>query len=399
MPTLEIVLPSLHPGQARIVQSARRFNILACGRRFGKTTLCIDRLAQPEVLRYPMAWFAPRYKDLLEVWREAVALFHPITARRNAQERRIELITGGLVEFWSLDNPDAGRGRKYRRIVVDEAAMVPDLMDIFMATLRPTLVDYEGDFWAPSTPKGMNGFWQMFQWGLDEEREDWACWQMPTSANPHIPESEIEAMRRTMPERIYEQEVLATFLESAGGVFRRVREAATATRQMRAQEGHEYVIGVDWAQMVDFTVFTVLDITTNEVVATDRFQQVDYGTQVNRLQALVERFPPVSIIAEVNSIGRPVIERLHALGLPVQPFLTTQATKHEAIKALALAFEVGELRIPPDEVLIGELQAYEGRVAANGLMSYSAPEGMHDDMVMSLALAWQGAATMMPAFL
>lgn len=84
---------------------------------------------------------------LLEVWREAVRTFAPILSRRNIQERRLEFITGGLLEFWSLDNPDVARGRKYRRIIVDEAAMVPSLMDVWQYALRPTLADYQGDAW------------------------------------------------------------------------------------------------------------------------------------------------------------------------------------------------------------------------------------------------------------
>ncbi len=73
----------------------------------------------------------------------------------------------------------------------------------------------------------------------------------------------------------------------------------------------------------------------------------------------------------------------------MQAFNTTNASKGAAIEGLALAFERGEIKIPSDPALMGELQAYEMERLPSGLLRYGAPEGMHDDMVMSLALAWQ----------
>ena len=91
---------------------------------------------------------------MLEVWRELSSRLVSIASRVNASERRIENIAGGLLEFWSLDNVNAGRGRKYKRIIIDECAFVPNLLDAWNYSLRPTLVDYRGDAYFLSTPKG-----------------------------------------------------------------------------------------------------------------------------------------------------------------------------------------------------------------------------------------------------
>ena len=77
----------------------------------------------------------------------------------------------------------------------------------------------------------------------------------------------------------------------------------------------------------------------------------------------------------------------------------TPDTKAAAIEALALAFERGEIRILNDPVLTGELQAYEVDRTPSGIVRYSAPDGMHDDCVMSLALAWQAIADSGPLLL
>lgn len=396
MPTLTLTLPRPHPSQQTIIRESRRFNVVVCGRRFGKTTLGIDRLTGPALEGYPVAWFSPTYKMLAEVWRESVRILRPVISRPNVQERRLELVTGGVVEMWSLDQPDAARGRKYKRVVVDEAAMVRALQDAWQAVIRPTLTDFEGDGYFLSTPKGLNFFHQMYAWGQDELRPEWMSWQMPTLSNPHIKASEVEAARRELPERIFAQEYLARFLEGIGSVFRRVQDAATATQQDAPTPGHRYILGVDWGKLNDFTVLTVLDLDGRCQVWLDRFNQIDYQLQLARLRAVYERFQPVTIIAERNSMGEPIIEQIHREGMRVQPFTTTNATKAQAIDALALAFERGDLRILDDPVLIGELQAYESERLPSGLLRYGAPEGLHDDTVMALALAWHGATDYRP---
>ena len=340
---------------------------------------------------WPVGWFSPTYKDLIDVWRDAVTVLEPVTTRRNVQERRIELIKDGLIEFWSLDNVDAGRGRRYARIIIDEAALVKELLQAWHASIRPTLTDFQGDGWFLSTPKGRNGFWHLAQ--LANSDPDWIAWQMPTSTNPFIAPTEIDAAQRQLPERIFAQEYLAQFLEDAGGVFRRVMEAATATEQQSAVADHAYIIGVDWGKYNDFTALAVVDMTDNALVHLDRFNQIDYTVQVGRLRALAERFRPVSIVAEKNSMGEPLVEQLQREDLPVEPFQTTNATKAAAIDGLSLAFERGDISILNDMVLINELQSYEMERLPSGMLRYSAPEGLHDDTVMALALAWTGVTT------
>jgi hypothetical protein len=118
-----------------------------------------------------------------------------------------------------------------------------------------------------------------------------------------------------------------------------------------------------------------------------------------RLGALAARYNPSAIIAESNSIGEPIIEQLQRDGLPVTGFQTTNATKAAIIEALALAFEQGSIKILNDPVLIGELQAYEMARLPSGMTRYGAPEGLHDDTVMSLALAWSAVADSGPLLL
>lgn len=385
---IQLTLPRPHSAQLAMLREARRYNVAACGRRFGKSTLAIELLSRPALEAQPVAYFSPTYKLLTEVWRYLESTLRPVIRRSNATERRIELLTGGVIECWSMDNPDAGRSRRYARAVIDEAGLVADLGERWQAAIRPTLADLRGDAWLMGTPKGRNFFWECYNRGGDSLQPDWMCWQKPTSANPHIHPDEIEAMRGELTERRFSQEILAHFLDDAGGVFRGVLGCAIAQEEKEPIAGHRYIIGADWGKADDYTVFVVLDTTAKRVVSLDRSNKVDYALQRGRLETLCSLWKPDAVIAESNSMGEPIIEALARSGLPVRPFMTTNATKSVIIEALALAFERGDIQIPNHPVLTAELQAYEATRLPSGLTRYSAPEGMHDDTVMALALAW-----------
>lgn len=386
MPELTIVPPKLHSGQLQVWNHPARFHVMACGRRFGKSRLgslmCIAQAAAGK----RAWWIAPSYPMASIGWRmlKRLAVQIPGVTMRE-MDRMIEFPNGGAVQVRSADNPDSLRGEGLDFVVMDECAFIKE--DAWTEAIRPALADRQGGALFISTPKGRNWFWRL--WQRDDGKE-WKSWRFTSYDNPYIKASEIDAAKGNLPERVFQQEFMAEFLEDGGGVFRRVLDAATATPQDSAITGHEYIVGVDWGKSNDFTVLSVIDTATNELCYMDRFNQIDYAVQLSRLQALAQRFNPYSIIVERNSIGEPLIEQLYRMGLPVQPFNTTNATKTQAIDSLALAFERGDLRIINDAVLIAELQAYEMERLPSGLMRYSAPAGMHDDCVMSLALAWQG---------
>lgn len=388
--TIKIEMPALHRSQQQIVSEAKRFNILCCGRRFGKTKLAIDRLLHPALKGLPAAYFAPTYKMLSDVWREAKQTFQPVTARISEQERRLELVTGGAIDFWSLENPSAPRGRKYARAVIDEAAMIVALEEAWQQVIRPTLTDFKGDAWFKSTPKGLNFFFQLFTRGQDTENSEWKSWQMPTTANPYIDPTEVEAARLELPEMVFRQEYLAEFLQGAGAVFRNLAACLNAVPTTPAEHrGHSIRFGVDWAQKVDFTVICGFCATCRREVFLDRFNQIGWAMQRGRLIARYHEWKPEQILAEENSIGSPNIEALQQEGLPVTGFQTTALSKPQLIQSLALAFERTEAQWLSDPIARAELEAYEATISRlTGRVSYNAPEGLHDDTVIGRGLAW-----------
>jgi hypothetical protein len=341
---------------------------------------------------YPTAWFAPTYKYLTDVWRDFERVLKPVTRDLSKQERRIELVTGGSVECWSLEDPDAGRSRKYRRVVIDEAAKCRHLEVAWNQAIRPTLADFRGDADFYSTPKGRNFFWALFCRGLDPLDPDWACWQQPTGVNPFIHPGEIEDARRQLPERVFQQEFLAVFLEEAAGVFRGVAAAVDKGRTAAEvpRPGVFYATGADLARVEDFTVLSTLDPKCRQVYF-DRFNQISWERQIGAIRDVGTRYKG-ALHLDSTGVGDPIFERLRNLHVNVTPFQFTNASKNALIDNLAMGIERGKLRLMDVPEQTNELLAFEYEMTPARNVRMGAPSGMHDDTVIALALAYWGAA-------
>jgi hypothetical protein len=162
----QLPLMQLHEGQIAAFRALQphRYKALRCGRRFGKTDFAklwiIDGLLQG----WECAWLAPQHRTWAEVYSELAADLRLIIDRTSKQAGVMRLRTGGRLDFWTLENPIACRGRRYRRIVIDEAAFAKDgdntvegsMMSIFEKSIKPTLYDYGGEVLVCSNSAGKN---------------------------------------------------------------------------------------------------------------------------------------------------------------------------------------------------------------------------------------------------
>lgn len=388
-------IPKLHPAQKRIKRERKRFNVLCNGRRFGKNVLLQDFAVEIALAKgQPCAWSAPTYKQLLEDWRTLSNTLAPVVTRKNEQEKQLALVGGGVIDFWSLENADAIRGRKYAAFIVNEAGIVPDLMDVWNMVIRPTLIDLRGDAYFSGTPKGMNGFWQLF----NQSGNDWATWQMNTYANPHIPRAEIDALRQTMSERAWQQEIMAQFLPDGSGVFRNVRALSVLPVQ-EPEQSAQYIIGIDWGRVNDETVCSVWHVGKRQEVMLDRYTGIPFSIQYERVQALAEKYNRALVIAEANATQDVHIEELARRNVRVMAFQTTNATKAIGVDKLAGALERGDVQLQADETAIMQMEAFESSQTPSGLVKYAAPEGAHDDVPIARMIAFSGVADSAPVLL
>jgi|GWRWMinimDraft_12_1066020.scaffolds.fasta_scaffold00565_6 predicted phage terminase large subunit-like protein len=377
MPDIKLVLPRLHAGQKTIVSEARRFNVLACGRRFGKTTLGGNLLAPVVLEGRPAAWFAPTYRLLEEAYQHHKRIYAPVVSRAvSTPAPRIELITGGVIDYWTLDDPSTvARGRKYGRVIIDEAAMARHLEQAWTEAIRPTLTDYAGDAYFLSTPKGDNYFAQMFR--LCASDPEWAAWQMPTTANPYIDPVEVGSAAASLPSLAYRQEYLAEFVDAAGA---RVKREWIRTGEPPA--GLPVYLGVDLAISLkaeaDYTAVVAIsrgDDGTIYILDAARTRS-DFAAVLRFVEAMAAKWNPVLIgIEQVQYQAAVVQELLRRTKLPVRG-IRPDRDKVTRFAPLEARYEQGQV------------------VHAHGLPGWFAdellsfPVGRHDDAVDAAGYAW-----------
>ena len=381
-----ILIPpiDLHPGQRRVVDAPARFKVVSAGRRFGKTLLAIEWLALMHggaIDGRPVAFFSPTYKLLLDVWADMERTLKPVTRKANRTEMRIELITGGMIDFWTLEDKDAGRGRKYSRVVIDEAAHARYLKDAWEQAISPTLTDYGGEAWFISTPKGMNYFYELFRRGGDPAYADWASFRMPTSANPHIDPAEIEKNRRELPDLVFRQEFLAEFVTFGGGLVK-----PEMLSDAPCPPGLPIVLGVDLAISertgADYTAIVALarDAETGVIYVKEvERHRCAFNDVLQRIKAAACRHSPILIAVEQTQYQAAVVQELtRTTNLPVRG-IRPDRDKLTRFLPLLTRYEQRMVRHDPSGVpawFRDELLVF--------------PEGEHDDGIDALAYAFAG---------
>lgn len=382
MAEVTVALPRLHAGQLRRRQRIQtvgaRFVVTMCGRRWGKSTDGEEWIEDGALRGLPCAWFAPTYKYLIEVWESLAYRLGPIARSINKTDKRIELHTGGLIECWTLDTPDAGRSRKYKRAVIDEAGLVRGLLNTWQQSIRPTLVDLVGDAWIYGTPKGRtHDFSQLFAKGESGET-GWLSHRAPTRENPYIPQAEIEAARRDMPEAAYLQEFEGIPADDGANPFGLTAIAGCV------QPLSDYPVAVwgwDFARAQDWTVGIGLD-ATGCVAQVHRWQGKPWNETKRLVVEAVEQTP---CVGDSTGLGDVVVESIQQLGAPMSGYMFTPKSKQSLMERLSAAIQSRQVGFP-DGLIRSELETFSYEYTAHGVR-YSAPAGLHDDCVMALALA------------
>ena len=378
---VEVRLIKRHPGQQRIHDHPARFRVVMCGRRFGKTAFGVREACDAALAGKPVGWAAPTYKIALEAWRELVDRLAGVTSRMSEQDKRIELVTGGVIEVWTLDSPDPARGRKYALFIIDEAGIVRDLLDVWQAALRPTLVDFKGRALILGTPKGRrHGFITLFNRGLTGDDPDWQSFRASTLENPYIPAEEVEAARKELPPDIFAQEFEGIPTDDGANPF-----GLEALRGAVGPLSTEPVVvyGVDLARSIDYTVVCGLDAYRR--VATLERWQAPWAVTKDKIKQIVGDTP---LVADATGVGDAIVADLEDAGLLVTRHVFTQPSKLRLMQRLIAAFQGKELCIP-EGWLQKELEMFEFEYTASGVR-YEAPPGEHDDGVMALGLALYG---------
>lgn len=229
----------LHEKQSVIDLDDHRFQVVAAGRRFGKSFYAAYRLFEaashthkersdgsivdirPEIVYY----VGPTFKQAREnLWEVCMQMGQGLIAGIRQNEGEIKLTNGRTIRFKGADDPDSLRGVGVSYVVMDEYAfMKPNVWEYIV---RPMLMLSEGGALFIGTPAGKNHFYDMWvaaDAGLDPMTQNpttaWAAFQFRSDDNPHYTDDELESIVAGLSEDARKQELEASFEATGGKIF------------------------------------------------------------------------------------------------------------------------------------------------------------------------------------
>lgn len=214
---IRLKLATLHAAQQRALDQANRFNVVAMGEKGGKTALAIEvlLLGPKGALTgrgHNVAYFAATADDLVAAKRRFLASMGTAFGRK-VNSRRIEFFNGRSIDFYAMDDKRLESFDQYGTVVLDSAAKVPNLLDIWQDVVLPSLQRFDGQAWVLSCAFGKkNGFYELFK--RERMDPDWISHQFPSFCNPHLDDEDRAGFEQlTGPE--FEQRVESEFLDVA----------------------------------------------------------------------------------------------------------------------------------------------------------------------------------------
>lgn len=296
----------------------------------------------------------------------------------------IDFSNGSRIYFKSGEQKDSLRGFTVKNdgiLAIDEAVFISN--EVF-EILLPVVNKKKATVVMTSTPDRMSGmFFDLYTRGLNKDDKVTSLNWSKFIDQVYTPE-ELSFYKSIYSDRRYQTEILGEFVTSGGSVFQNLDSClglAPTTYQ-------GLYFGIDWGtgNGKDYTVITALT-DTKKMLFQKAFNDIPPVEQVNYIAKLIQDYKPRKVLVEKNSIGSIYYDQLRRVCPGILTFNTTNESKCRIVDQLASHLEKGQIQLLKDEELLTQLKGFEESSTKSGLRTYSCPQPLHDDRVMSLCFA------------
>jgi len=181
------------------------------------------------------------------------------------------------------------------------------------------------------------------------------------------------------------------FVDDAGQIFNNLIELSTLTSWIEPVRNVRYYAGLDLGRQVDYTVLIIID-EFGKVCYIYRDNQKTWSLLQHNIISVLNKYHP-QLLMEINSIGDVLYEQIKKEYNIVEPFITSQKSKEELIENLIYMFNDKKIQIPSKNFypeLYNELSIFGFEYNKHTrTIKYGAPPGFHDDLIISLGLAFK----------
>ena len=389
---MNINLFSPHRGQKNIIDnfadSEHKFGIVATGRQFGKSLLA-QNLMLYWLLKTPnqkSAWITPVYNQCKKIFQELTNAAHDIIASQNKADLTITFINGSTIQFLSTDNYNTIRGFSFHYMVIDECAFIKE--EAINEAVLPTLTALGKKCLMISTPKSKNWFYNYFMRGTTPNNV-YISFKGISRDNPYVDKNFLIEQHKSLPREIYYQEYLAEFTDAGNDVFTNLDLVCISDGWGVPNRSERYYIGIDTGISNDFTVCAIQS-ESGRVEKIIRFNGKSFEEAGKSIVSMCNGWNVVSGLCETNGIGLAMFELIKPHIRKLQPFTTTQDSKAKGIRKLIYDIEESKIELPSKKLMpevFNEFSAYTYKIAPNGNISFTHPNGIHDDIVDAVMLA------------
>jgi hypothetical protein len=396
---MEITLPhKFSPREYQLpllqaLDSGKTRALIVWNRRSGKDKTCFNFMVKKAFEKVgTYFYFLPTYSQAKKViWdnidNEGFKMLDHIPKElvksTNATELKIELRNGSVIQLIAADEfKKSGVGTNPIGVVFSEYSITDPEAWKFVS---PILAVNGG--WAifNFTPRGMNHAWTLLQQVKDNNK--WFVQTLTVDDTKVLTGEALEEEKRNNPQDLFEQEYYCKFIEGAGSFFKRIDQILIEEND-KVIPNHKYQMGVDLAKYQDYTVITLIDLNTFEVLRQERFNQLDWNLQKSKIEATYHKYNRPLIYIDSTGVGDPIYEDLARAGLRIEGFKFTEQSRKDLLNNLAIKIEQTKIRIPDNQTLKDELLSFHWELKGEGgKTKLVVPDGLHDDCVMSLALA------------
>lgn len=375
--------PWMYEAQLDAIFCPERYAVVEASTKSGKTVGCIVWLGEQAMAGRPGQnywWVAPVYPQA----RVAFSRFRASLPRElytsNETELRIHLANGTVIWFKSAEKPDNLYGEDVYACVIDEATRCRE--EAWHA-IRSTLTATRGPVRIIGNVKGRKNWAYRLARRAESGEPGWHYSRITATDAVNagvLDEDEIDEARRDLPADVFKQLYMAEPADDEGNPFGidAIRACFAPVSDARSE-----VYGIDLAKSLDWTVIHGLD-AGGYTSQWDRFQ-LPWEATTPRVEQAIGNTPAY---VDSTGVGDPIVERLQKSRPQVEGFTFTGPSKQRLMEGLSVAIHNREVYFP-EGVVSAELEAFEYEYTRTGVR-YSAPEGLHDDCVMALALAVHG---------
>ena len=374
--------PYLTSYQQNILDSNARYTITAASTKTGKTASHIIWLFEQALnlkINQSVWWVAPVYQQAEIAFRRMKAqVSDPNFFTSNESKLVLTTPIGSRIEFKSAEKPDNLYGDDVYAAVFDEASRARE--DSWYA-LRSTLTATQGKCKLIGNVKGKkNWFYKLGEKAkAGEANMEYFKITAYDAVNEGIlNHEEVEQAKKDLPDYIFKELYLADPADDNSNHFGydNIEKCIIPTLS-----GTPVCYGIDLAKYTDWTVVIGLNEDGN-VAHFDRFQ-MDWSQTLQKIKTTIGNTPA---FIDSTGVGDPIVEQLQKEHPRIKGFKFTSQSKQQLIEGLVVAVQSQTIRFP-NNVIADEMRNFEFEYTRTGVR-YTAPQGLHDDCVMSLALAY-----------